>query len=232
MIPAQAPDPSQYDNSFGGSGFMLATTDFYGFAGGLPSAGANQIAVFDWTGQSALNSPNCNSCFRLHFGGQLFSGVQFYNDPENAEGVGVLGAQKTGPDTAGRRMRGRTRSGNGGPAGADNGGFFPSTAFGRLSSTSGGLLGAIHVADLGQSPTDDFTGVPELPGSHPAALGRLQLGDLRAVVWREDRLRYELHPVSELHRIGVHADACDLRRDQGWLRELGNLGELRGALGA
>ena len=35
--------------------------------------------------------------------------------------------------------------------------FFPSTAFGRLSSTSGDLLGSIHVADLGQSPQDGFT---------------------------------------------------------------------------
>ena len=33
VIPAQAPDPSQYDNSYGGSGFMLASLDFYGFAG-------------------------------------------------------------------------------------------------------------------------------------------------------------------------------------------------------
>ena len=28
VIPAQAPDPSQYDNSYGGSGFMLASTNF------------------------------------------------------------------------------------------------------------------------------------------------------------------------------------------------------------
>ncbi len=58
-----------------------------------------------------------------------------------------------------------TLSGNGGPTGADNGGFFPSTAFGRLSSTSGGLLGSIHVADLGQSPTDGFSEYAGYPGS-------------------------------------------------------------------
>src|ERR1700733_5100748 len=97
VIPAQAPDPSQYDNSYGGSGFMLASLDFYGFAGTVPSSGANQIAVFDWTGLSALNSPNCNSCGRIHFGGQLFSGVQFYNDPAMADGSGAQGAQKAGP---------------------------------------------------------------------------------------------------------------------------------------
>jgi hypothetical protein len=277
VIPAQAPDPSQYDNSFGGSGFMLASTDFYGFAGGFPSAGANQLAVFDWTGLSSLGSANCNSCHRIRFGGQLFSGVQFYNDPTNAFGVGVLGAQKAGPiplgdecgaaglsagnpppascpegglntnddgffqvsqaqgqlwgavDTAinqtygsraapeqhagaaywvvgtrgfdrsgtftltsqgyvsarhedlefptvaaegfpsqdggnGGAIMAFTLSGNGGPAGADNGGFFPSTAFGRLSSTSAGLLGSVHVADLGQSPTDGFSEYQGFPG--------------------------------------------------------------------
>ena len=58
-----------------------------------------------------------------------------------------------------------TLSGDGGPTGADNGGFFPSTAFGRLSSTSGGLLGSIHVADLGQSPTDGFGEYQGYPGS-------------------------------------------------------------------
>ncbi len=276
VIPAQAPDPSQYDNSHGGSGFMMASLDFNGFFGGLQSqAGANQIAVWDWTGLSSLNSSNCNKCAGIKFGGQLFSGVQLYNDPANAVGVGVLGAQKAGPiplgdecsdippagsttgpcpenglntnddgffqasqaqnqlwgavDTAinqtfsagaaeqhagaaywvvGTRSFDRsgvftltsqgyvsaahedlefpaiaaeglpwqdggnggaimdfTLSGNGGPTGADNGGFFPSTAFGRLSSTSGGLLGSIHVADLGQSPTDGFSEYMGYPGS-------------------------------------------------------------------
>jgi hypothetical protein len=276
VIPAQAPDPSQYDNSYGGSGFMLASTDFYGFFGGLQSdAGANQIAVWDWTGLSSLNSSNCNKCSAIQFGGQLFSGVQLYNDPSNAVGVGVLGAQKAGPiplgdqcqnippagsttgpcteggintnddgffqvsqaqnqlwgavDTAinqtyssgsteqhagaaywvvGTRSFDRsgvftltsqgyvsaehedlefpamaaegfpwqdggnggaimdfTLSGDGGPTGADHGGFFPSTAFGRLSSTSGGLLGSIHVADLGQSPQDGFTEYMGNPGA-------------------------------------------------------------------
>ena len=97
VIPAQAPDPSQYDNSYGGSGFMLASLDFYGFAGGFPSAGANQIAVWDWTGLSGLDSNNCSKCAAIRFGGQLFSNVQLYNDPENALGVGLLGAQKAGP---------------------------------------------------------------------------------------------------------------------------------------
>ena len=281
VIPAQAPDPSQFDNSYGGSGFMLASTDFYGFAGGFPSAGANQIAVWDWTGLRGLDSPNCNKCSAIQFGGQLFNNVQLYTNTENALGVGVLGAQKAGPiplgdecgaaglsvaippattppascpegglntnddgffqvsqaqnqlwgavDTAinqtyksqaapeqhagaaywvigtrsfdrsgvftltsqgyvsarhedlefpataaegfpwqdggnGGAIMAFTLSGDGGPTGADNGGFFPSTAFGRLSSTSGGLLGSIHVADLGQSPTDGFSEYQGFPG--------------------------------------------------------------------
>ena len=59
-IPAQAPDPSQWDNSHGGSGFMLDTLDYHG-------QGDTRIAVFDWTGLSALNSPS--RLARIKFGG-------------------------------------------------------------------------------------------------------------------------------------------------------------------
>ena len=84
VIPAQAPDPTQFDNSHGGSGFMFTSLDFVG-------KGDNRIAAFDWTGLSKLNSPNCSACSGLRFGGQLFSGVQRYFNP------GVLAAQKAGP---------------------------------------------------------------------------------------------------------------------------------------
>jgi hypothetical protein len=84
VIPAQPPDPSQYDNSNGGSGFMLGSLDFYG-------AGDNRIAIFDWTGLSNLNSKNCRTCSGIQFGGQLFSGVLTYY------GEGQPGAQKSGP---------------------------------------------------------------------------------------------------------------------------------------
>ncbi len=260
VIPAQAPDPSQFDNSHDGSGFMLASLDFFGH-------GDNRIAVFDWTGLANLNSPNCVKCAGIKFGGQLFSGVQFYY------GEGQLGAQKAGPTpladicddlpgtppppcteggiatngdgmtqvsqaqdqlwgaiatevnqtfsgaspeihqgfaywVIGTRSFDRfgvfsltnqqyvsaahedlefpaiaatgdsdhgdgyfdqdgghgtaimtfTLSGNGGPSGADNGGFYPSTAFGRLTSDSNGLSKSVmNVADLGQSPQDGFT---------------------------------------------------------------------------
>jgi hypothetical protein len=84
VIPAQPPDPTQYDNSHGGSGFMLGTLDYYGL-------GDERIAVWDWTGLSKLNSHDCSGCAGIRFGGQLFSGVLTYY------GEGFLGAQKSGP---------------------------------------------------------------------------------------------------------------------------------------
>jgi hypothetical protein len=59
-----------------------------------------------------------------------------------------------------------TLTGNGGPTGADHGGFFPSTAFGRLTSTSGGLLSStVNIAALGQSPQDGFSEYQGFPGA-------------------------------------------------------------------
>ena len=258
VIPAMPPDPSQYDNSHGGSGFMLDTLDYFG-------QGDNRIAVFDWTGLSALDSPGCVFCKAVKFGGQLFSGVQQYF----GEGVGA--AQKAGPIPLGdecgaaglstgttppascpegpvatngdnftqasqaqgqlwgavstevaESFKGEaspethqgaaywvigtdsfdrsgvfsftsqgyvapahedlafpviaagdsgpaalffTLTGNGGPTGADNGGFYPSTAFGRLFAGSSTLLsGKVSVVDLGQSPTDGFSEYQGYPG--------------------------------------------------------------------
>jgi hypothetical protein len=262
VIPAQPPDPSQYDNSHGGSAFMVGTLDFYG-------SGDSRIAVFDWTGLDNLDSDGCRTCSGIHFGGQLFSNVLSYY------GEGTLGAQKSGPIPLGdecgaadlsadtscpeggiatngdnitqvSQAQGQlwgaisteidqtfagvhssevhqgaaywvigtgsfdrtgvfsltsqgyvspahedlempamaaegsasqdggndgaimtfTLSGNGGPSGADKGGYYPSTAFGRVSSTSNGLLGSIvDVADLGQSPQDGFTEYQGYPGT-------------------------------------------------------------------
>jgi hypothetical protein len=253
VIPAMPPDPAQYDNSHGGTGFMLESLDFYG-------QGDSRIAVFDWTGLSALNSYDCFACRNVQFGGNLFSGVEpyYYN-------FAVAGApQKTGPIPLGdecgaagwsvgnpppascpegpvatngdnftqaSQAQGQlwgaistnvaesfsgeassevhqgaaywvigtntfdrggpltlssqgyvapahedlafpdiavgdygtaafffTLTGNGGPTGADNGGFYPSTALGRVSARWGGLLGStINVVDLGQDPQDGFT---------------------------------------------------------------------------
>ncbi|MGO9962700.1 MAG: hypothetical protein ACLPUG_04630 [Acidimicrobiales bacterium] len=270
VIPAVPPDSSQYDNSNGGSGFMLGSLDFYG-------SGDDRIAVFDWTGLDNLNSPDCFACGGIHFGGQLFSGVEFYY------GEGFLGAQKAGPIPLGdecgaaglsvsagtnpppascpeggiatngdgftqvSQAQGQlwaavstevdqtytseaspevhqgaaywvistggldsgfgalrvtsqgyvsaahedlefpamaaegypyqdggnggaimdfTLSGNGGPTSADNGGFYPSTAFGRVSGYSNGLSGSvINIVDLGQSPQDGFTEYQGYPGA-------------------------------------------------------------------
>jgi hypothetical protein len=265
VIPAIPATAAQYDNSHGGSGFMLADLDFY-------STGGNQLAVFDWTGLKRLNSTGCSACSGIRFGGQLFSGVErYYNNgglpsglpapqkagpiplgdecgkagisadahcPENgiatnsdqvtqaSQGngqlwsgvnteieqlyssnipelhmgaaywaVGTSSFDQTGNFTLthqgyvtaaheelefpaiasgasnGRAIMSFTLNGNGGVTGADNGGFYPSSAFGRLTSTSAGLLqSTINVADLGQAPADGFSeyqGYPTLGAVRP-----------------------------------------------------------------
>ncbi len=268
-IPAQ-PVAGQFDNAHGGTGFMLGSLDFYGFAAVSPTSGDNRIAAWAWTGLSTLNSNGCASCSAgIRFTGQLFSGVDRYYDPElTVNGFQAsLGAQKTGPiplgddcsvlpgttgpcpegginsngdnltqvsqaqgqmwggtatqiaqtytganaeihqgavywvvgtgsfdqtgrftltsqgyvtakhedlefpslaatpTPGGRAIMDFTLNGNGGPAGADHGGFFPSSAFGRLTSTSGGLLkSTINVANLGKSPQDGFSEYQGYPG--------------------------------------------------------------------
>ena len=266
VIPAMPPDPAQYDNSHGGSGFMLDNLDYYG-------QGDNRIAVFDWTGLSALNSFGCVACGLVHFGGQLFSGV----NPYFGEGVGA--PQKTGPIPLGdecgaaglstetscpegpiatngdnftqasqaqgqlwgalstetaQSFKGETTpevhqsaafyvigttsfdrsgtftltsqgyvsparedlafpviaapdrgpaalfftlTGNGGPTSADNGGFFPSTAFGRLSAGASDLQNSkVSVVDLGQSPEDGFGEYLGFPGGTSPRWGDYSAG--------------------------------------------------------
>jgi hypothetical protein len=92
VIPAMPPN-GQFDNSHGGSGFMLTTVDFY-FLGG------NQLAVFDWTGLKNLNSAGCSACTGIRFGGQLFSGGQRYYNPSSlgaATPTPFPAPQKSGP---------------------------------------------------------------------------------------------------------------------------------------
>ncbi|HEX8975123.1 MAG TPA: hypothetical protein VF781_01315 [Solirubrobacteraceae bacterium] len=273
VIPAQPADVGQFDNGYGGSGFMMDSLDFNSFAG-APTSGDNRMAVWDWTGLSSLTSQHCNSCSAVKFGGQLFSGVAAYNDPSSAAlPTGIVTAQKAGPiplgdqcgaaglsvgtpppascpegglatngdfmtqvsqaqnqlwgatttqlsqtfgrqselhqgavywvvgtgsfDTTGRfsltnqgyvsaahenlempAMAGEgtggnggaimlfTLNGNGGPTHADHGGFYPSTAYGRLTATSNGLTGSVtNIADMGQSPQDGFTEYQGYPGT-------------------------------------------------------------------
>jgi hypothetical protein len=94
VIPAQSPDPTQYDNSFGGTGYMLANLDFVSFAFGI-QVGDNRIAEFQWTGLSNLNSYNCGACGGISFGGTLFFGVQPY--VLNQGPPWAIAPQKAGP---------------------------------------------------------------------------------------------------------------------------------------
>ncbi len=96
VIPAQ-PVAGRFDNSHGGTGFMVGSLDFYGFLP-LATSGDNRIAAWAWTGLSALNSNGCASCSSaIRFTGQLFSGVNRYYDPETANFGGILAPQRTGP---------------------------------------------------------------------------------------------------------------------------------------
>ena len=273
VIPTMPPDPSQYDNSHGGSGFMLETLDFYG-------SGDTRFAAFYWTGLGNLNNPHCHDCDDIRFGGQLFSGLNYYYD------LGYVAPQKSGPIPLGdecgaaalsvppdantpppascpeggiatngdnitqasqaqgqlwgaastlitQTYKGKGKhpstseihagaaywvigtasfdsskvftftsqgyvspehedlefpvmaaegssaqdggnggaiiafslSGNGGASEGHHGGYYPSTAYGRLTSTSGDLLGStIHIADLGEAPQDGFTEYQGYPG--------------------------------------------------------------------
>jgi hypothetical protein len=98
VIPAGSPGPKQFDNSHGGSGFMVGSLDFFG-------VGDNRIAVFDWTDLSALNSAGCTKCSGIGFGVTLFTGLETYLDegggcPASEAGTYSfcgLASQKTGP---------------------------------------------------------------------------------------------------------------------------------------
>jgi hypothetical protein len=58
-----------------------------------------------------------------------------------------------------------TLSGDGGPTGADHGGFYPSTAYGTLTSDSNGVLDSeVNIVDLGEAPQDGFTEYQGYPG--------------------------------------------------------------------
>jgi hypothetical protein len=95
VIPAQ-PVAGQFDNSHGGTGFMVGSLDFYGFAE-LATSGDNRLAAWAWTGLSALNSSGCATCSAIRFQGRLFSGVNRYYDPEAPNVGGILAPQRAGP---------------------------------------------------------------------------------------------------------------------------------------
>jgi hypothetical protein len=287
VIPAQTPDPSQYDNNNGGTGLMVGSLDFLG-------AGDDRVAAFDWTGLSSLNGYGCGTCASISFGGQLLTGQMTYMDegascPASQGGFCGLAPQKVGPTPLGDNcaliggagltspcpesgiatngdgvteasysqgqlwtsvstlvnqtfsqvgsghqasseihvgvtywvigtyslgqatffrissqrhvaashedlefpsvaatdsngaLMAFTLSGNGGPTGANSGGFYPSTAYGILASSSSGLAGGvIHVADLGKSPQDGFS---EYVGYPPVQDTRPRWGDYSQAVF-------------------------------------------------
>jgi hypothetical protein len=75
-----------------------------------------------------------------------------------------------------------TLSGDGGPTGADNGGFFPSSAYGMLSPTAPGLVGGTaFIADLGQAAQDGFTEYQPFP--YPGNGTRPRWGDYGAATY-------------------------------------------------
>ena len=95
VIPAQSTDATQYDNRYGGSGFMLGGIDYFGL-------GDNRIGTFYWTGLSYLSSSGCSACNGIKFGEQVLTNLQPYLDEGAsclASGGGTcgLGQQKTGP---------------------------------------------------------------------------------------------------------------------------------------
>jgi hypothetical protein len=96
VIPAQTPDPSQYDSSNGGTGWMAASLDFFGL-------GDNRVATFDWTGLCALDNTCRNSSTAVMFGGTLYTTPQLaYQDGGQAclvqyGGLCGLAPQKAGP---------------------------------------------------------------------------------------------------------------------------------------
>lgn len=93
-IPAQSASDTEFDNSFGGTGFIVGSLDFTG-------TGDNRVAVFYWKGLSNLNSSDCSSCSSITFGDQLFTGVESYMDegascPATQGGFCGLAAQRAG----------------------------------------------------------------------------------------------------------------------------------------
>lgn len=75
VIPAASPDPTQFNNKNGGTGYMVGSEDFLG-------QGDNRIAVFTWTGLSALNSFPVGK--GIKFGGQLLTTSVVYQDEGRA----------------------------------------------------------------------------------------------------------------------------------------------------
>jgi hypothetical protein len=100
VIPAQSPDPTQFDNNKGGMGFMLGALDFFGF-------GDTRVAAFAWYDLSALNSYRCSLCGNIGFAGGLVlnTNTPYLDEGANCD-VGAatncgIASQKSGPTPLG-----------------------------------------------------------------------------------------------------------------------------------
>jgi hypothetical protein len=170
-IPAQ-PVAGRFDNSNGGTGFMLGSLDFYGFAA-LATSGDNRIAAWAWTGLSALNSKGCASCNAgIRFTGQLFSGVNRYYDPETVNTGGIFAPQKTGPIPLGDECGQAGLSvGSPPPASCPEGGLATNgDNLTQVSQAQGQLWAATSTQiapDIHQSQRGDPHGRGVLGGRHP-----------------------------------------------------------------
>ncbi len=92
----------------------------------------------------------------------------------------TMAAEGTGGN--GNAIMAFTLNGDGGPTHADNGGFYPSTAYGRLTSSSLGLNSSqINIADAGKSPQDGFSEYQGYPG-----LTRPRWGDYGEAIYLPD----------------------------------------------
>lgn len=96
----------------------------------------------------------------------------------------AIGAAESGPGRGGdSALMSFTLTGNGGPRGADSGGFYPSSAYTRLSTGPAGPGGStIHVADLGQAPQDGFTEYLGYNGD-PESVFQARWGDYGAALY-------------------------------------------------
>jgi hypothetical protein len=99
-----------------------------------------------------------------------------------------------------------TLSGNGGPTGADNGGFYPSTAYGWVTSWSSGLVGSVvRIADLGQSPQDGFTEYDGYPGPT-----RPRWGDYSWAIWSDGKFYFATNYIQYPNCTGADFDFTKL----------------------
>ncbi len=99
VIPAQPADAGQYDNHYGGSGFMMSALDFDSFVG-IPLRGRQPDRGVGLDRARNLNSGGCGSCSAVKFGGQVFTGTPVLRPMRAILGSGLC-SPESGADSAG-----------------------------------------------------------------------------------------------------------------------------------